>query len=195
MLDSEKTKTKTKPPSSHHRSFSQDQLHSVIPNSSTSSPLSGAGRMGDGGLWSIHNSPSLLLLLTLFPSFSMGPLLRLQFLQVISACSDMGSSMGCSVDTCSIMVSSMGCREIPTPQWSLHRLQGILYCSTWSTSSPSSFSDLGACRTVSHTFLSSLLSAVQRLELTVSSMRQPWPLLIEATPAALCCQNFALDIQ
>ena len=37
------------------------------------------------------------------------------FLQGISTCSSVGSSMGCSADICSTVVSSMGCRGISAP--------------------------------------------------------------------------------
>lgn len=65
-------------------------------------------------------------------------------------CSSMGSSMGCR---CISTMNLHGLQGHSLPHYGiLHRLQGNLCCSTWSTSSPSFFTDFGACRAFfSHT--------------------------------------------
>lgn len=69
----------------------------------------------------------------------------LLFLQEISNCSSVGSSMGCSMNICSA--------EYLLQRGFFHRLEGNLCIGSWSTSSPSFFfSDLGVCNTVSHFF-------------------------------------------
>ena len=93
---------------------------------------------------------------------------------------------------CSSMGSFPACRWISAPLWSsmgfrgttcltmslLHRLQGNLCSSDWSTSSPSFFTDLGVCRVVS------LTSSHSSLSTTVSS-QVFFPLLKYVIPEVL----------
>lgn len=95
------------------RLFPKINLTSSFPTPLPPPPqvVQGRWRMGVCGQ-SITVRLCCSFLLTLFPCSSMDPLHGLHFLQGISACSNMGSSMGCTVDTCSIVVSSTGFRGI-----------------------------------------------------------------------------------
>jgi len=75
------------------------------------------------------------------------------FLQGMSTCSGVGSSMGCRVDICFTVVlhglqgdNLLHCHH-------LYGLQGTLCCGTWSTYFPSVFTDLSVCRDVSPLFV------------------------------------------
>ena len=88
--------------------------------------------------------------------------------------------MCCSVDSYSAMVLHGPQGDNLHHHGLHHRLQGNLCSGTWSTSSPSFFTDLGVCRVVSLTFShSSLLAAAQHF--------LPFPkyVVTEALPALL----------
>lgn len=69
------------------------------------------------------------------------------FLQLISTCSGVGTSMGCRVTICSSMVFQELEGNNLHHHGALHGLQGNLFSSAWSTAS---FTYLGVCRVVSH---------------------------------------------
>jgi len=93
------------------------------------------------------------------------------FLQGTSTCSSTMFSMGCSVDICSSVVISMGCRDELLHRSPLHRLQGNVFFSAWSTSAPCFFTDFSwvpAGLFLSHFFLTCLSHSCCVLFFTLS---------------------------
>ena len=101
-------------------------------------------------MWLVHNSSSLL---TPFPAPAWVLPMSLQSFR--RTYSGLGSSVGCSADICSSVVLSTCCRGIPAPPWSLPKLPGAAGESLPQHLEhllPSSFSHLGDCSVVPHTF-------------------------------------------
>lgn len=165
-----------------HPLFSQAQLYTFIPNSSTSPIHGGMGNASDQSKTSLLLLPPHISSLPQHGSSSHAAVLqgqpvpawdlqRLQFLQGISICSSVGSIAGCSVDICSGMVSPWASGKYLLHGF-LQSLQGNICSSTAALPRPSSLT-LVFLLFFSGFFFSPLLSVVLSAFLRHTSTEVP----------------------